>query len=1166
MGIVFTKDQQAVIDHQEGNLLVSAAAGSGKTAVLVERIIQMLLREQDPVPIDQILVLTFTNAAARQMKEKIEARLQQALEIRPEDPFLEEQYHSLTMASIMTNHAFCLQILQDYITRIPDLDPGFRVADETEMALLKLDVLANVLEEFYSEALSPELSQKSEDFLSLIDAYGGSRQDSQIEDLLLQVYAFMENDPKPLAWLDRAVEQLNPDHWQEAGENIWMQLAAAQIETELTAAAAMHQNLTRILTEAGAQALAEKFQAAIEELSEQQTVKAQALAAKKLAWPRMSYAAFKEDPQQEQQVKQLLGQMKESFKRAASLAETFWSQKTLDRMRTLTFPAMRGMRAVLQAFDKAYTKKKREKNLVEFSDFEHGALAILEDESVAADLIQHYRYIYIDEYQDSNRLQEAIIERIARRGEDGQPCNVFMVGDVKQSIYRFRQADPSLFLEKYETYGTTPHTKKLVLGQNFRSERPVLAAVNFIFEAIMHKESAELEYGEAERLYPAKPENDEAKAAELWVLETDPALDSRQQSEREAKLVADEIERLIQQGASYRDIVILMRSVSTQGEIYRKALEKRGIPAYAESSENFYDTQEIRTMMNLLHVLDNPRQDIPLMGVLYSPIAGFTEAELGMVRLAAPEADFYEALQIFAAQEMQDLCHQKAQDFMAKLARWRELARFNRVHDLLWRLYVDTGYYLYASSMPGGRVRKANLDLLLEKSIAFEKGIYSGLYQFLRYVEKLDRYRKSQDEAKILSEEENLVRIMTIHKSKGLEFPVVFAVGLGRKWNTRDVDGKILLHQKWGIGAAVIDSKRYVRYPSMTTEILKNELLKEMTAEEMRLLYVAMTRAQSRLFLVGSRKPKEEVVQPAADWRMETREVLQARTYLEWVEKVVSAKAGSPLIYRVWQLGCEDEKAKEQEKTSGQQEAKEETRCPKSMSEQELDQAFSWEYSQLWKSNIPVRLSVSQIKSRQMAETAQEPEEAKAFFVEAEENQAEGIQKTRGADRGTAFHTVMAQADWNSFQDADKLEKEVQRLLQEGRLSKEEEKILERSWIRRFADSDLYRRMLWQETIYLEKPFMMSIPLRELASFAPQLNYGADEQPMMIQGMIDCYFYEDGGWVLVDYKTDRTLDEQRLSGYRTQLALYAQALENATGISVKQRLIYDVRRGKEIIC
>lgn len=1156
----FTKEQQAVINHEDGNLLVSAAAGSGKTAVLVERIIRMALSRTDPVPLDQILVVTFTSAAARQMREKISERIRGALEENPQDDFLQQQYHALPLASIMTSHAFCLQVLQDYITRIPGLDPGFRVADETEIELLRVDVLSQVLEEFYTEALAPEASPDSRDFLAFMDAYGGSRQDVQVEELLLGIYRFMESDPDPVGWLEKAVRQLDPDTWQQ--DNVWTQAAAQEVRQ----AAEEGMEALRLLCcqlqeaaekkpkEAGkAGKLIQQLQQSVQSIADSADAPASelSLACRSAVWPRMSYTLFKDDPAAEALAKDTTAQMKEAFRKAGSIYAIFWDEAALKRQKQLILPAMRGMEQLLKAFDCAYRQAKTEKNLVEFSDFEHDALQILQDDAVSEDFRRQYRYIYIDEYQDSNPLQEAIMERIARKDENGQSCNIFMVGDVKQSIYRFRQADPSLFMEKYKTYGTRPNTRRLVLGRNFRSERPVLDAVNFIFEALMREESGELEYGEVERLYPGLPEQPQAPSAELRVLETDRE-DSRQRLEAEAQEAADYILQRTAEGADYRDVVILLRSVSGAGEVYRQVLEQNGIPAYTETSESFYDTQEIRTVMNLLHVLDNPHQDIPLMGVLYSPVVGMTESELGMVRLAAMDHDFYDALTAFGRQDREDAAHQKVRGFLRQTERWRQMAQTSTIHDLLWTLLEETGYYLYASSMPGGALRRANLDLLLEKSIAFEKGIYSGLYQFLRYVEKMDRYQKTQDEAKSLNEDENLVRIMTIHKSKGLQFPIVILGGLGRSWNRKDLNRSVLLHRSMGIGTDAVDSRQYVRYPSMTKEAIRYRLQREMAAEEMRLLYVGMTRAQKRLLLLGCRKEKKRAAAENSTWRMPVSQALSAGCCLDWVETIVQKKTGSPFWYQVRSY-----EPKEAEPALQQTPAEEKGRNE----QQPADRLLGWTYPYIWRSQVPVRLSVSQIKQRRME---QEPEfqDETAYFVQAESSQ----QPLGGADRGTAFHTAMAQLSLNAMQDDAMLERELQEMARSGRISDEELQLLPRRWIRGFAGTGLYRRMLRAQQVYREKPFMMSMSLTELAELASELSYGEGSESVMVQGMIDCCFKEQDGWILVDYKTDRELDEAKLEGYRVQLALYARAMAQATGCPVAQRILYDVRREREIEC
>lgn len=1201
----FTPDQQAVIDHQEGNLLVSAAAGSGKTAVLVERIVRMITDRENPVPVERLLVVTFTSAAARQMKEKIEGRIREALESCAKETeasaYLEEQYYGMAMANIMTNHAFCLQILQDYITRIPGLDPGFRVADETEIQLLRIDVLAKVLEQFYTDALKPQMSEESAEFLAFMDAYGGMRQDSQVEELLLSVYNYMESDPNPIEWLERSIRQMDPAAWQK--ENPWQRLAQDQLERDLAEGQENLEQLIDLFVDAAAKLdakgadkvgkLIKSLQESVDTVMQMSKPDQRALACKELSWPRMSYACFKNEPTKEARAKELLTQVKDAFGRVGELYDSFWAEEAMSRLQTLVLPAMRGMKRLLIAFDRAYKSEKREKNLVEFSDFEHGALEILQDDAVAADLRERFLYIYIDEYQDSNRLQEAIIDRIARKDESGQAMNVFMVGDVKQSIYRFRQADPTLFLEKYAYYGERANTRKLLLKQNFRSDSSVLVATNFVFEALMQRESGEMEYDDEQRLYQGRKDEEQQKA-ELCVIRSE-KMDSAQLIEAEAQQVAERIRQLADEGRSYRDMVILMRSVSGQADIYRKVLESKGIPVYAESSENFYDTREIQTMMNLLHVLDNPRQDIPLMGVLYSPVAGMTEAELGQIRLAAAEGDFFDALVNYGLNARPGSLKEKVQGFLNRLVKWREWVKVDTIHDLLWKLYQDTGFYLYASAMPGGAVRRANLDLLLEKSVAFEKGIYSGLYQFLRYVEKMDKNRKTQEEAKILGEDENLVRIMTIHKSKGLEFPVVFLVGLGRKWNTKDLDRRILLHGRLGIGAETIDSEHFVKYPSMTKRAIREQLARELVAEEMRLLYVAMTRAKHQLLMFGATAKEEELRSERKEigWKMPPAKVLQARNYLQWLEEILQCKADSPIVYRRIQMDGSEDVAEGDETTKARIVAtaawpSEQVNDEMSWGKDETACVFAWKYDSEEMSRLPVRLSVSQIKQRKLEEIEEETQQSLLTVVEAKQadeqkdaKQEMGLQQERtpkkeagGADRGTAFHTVMAQADWRGFERRGALEDELQRLVSVGKLTREEEKLVNRNWLLSFGWSSLYQRIMQAPKIYKEKPFMMSLTvgkLKEMAGDVWQAEYLNDKvlasnEEIMVQGMMDCYFLENGKWVLVDYKTDRELDEGRLESYRLQLRLYAHALEGATGIEVGEKILYDVRRGKEILC
>lgn len=1189
MAIAFTPEQETIIQHREGNVLVSAAAGSGKTAVLVERIVQMILDPNDPVPVDQILVVTFTNAAARQMKEKIRQRIEEALDDRPEDLFLEEQYHAMAVSSIMTLHAFCLRIMEEYITRIPDLDPGFRVADETEMLLLKTDVLAAVLERFYTEALKPEPGQESQDFLAFMEAFGGSRRDNQVEERLLSIYQFMQSDPDPMGWLARSVAALDPDTWHapREGEQAavgWSRLVEQKVQTLVQQGWAAYQALDEQFARA-LQALhltekelarGQKLRAALDEAWDAVHFEAAgaviAEQCSRIAWPRMSYDLFKEDPQQAELAKQTVSRMKEAVGRCGSFYASFYAPEAQKRQRELVLPAARGMAQLIRAFDAAYQAAKHEKNLVEFADFEHHALAILQDAQICADLRDQYRYIYIDEYQDSSPIQEAIIEKIARKTAEGQSCNVFMVGDIKQSIYRFRQADPTLFLEKYQSYdrqAVAPRPRLLVLSQNFRSSRSVIAAVNDIFEALMQTESAEMEYGDDQRLRPGLAEEAQGRPAELWVLEAPQGEDSQAKIEAEAALTARQIESLLAEGYAKRDIVILLRSIAQQGEIYRKALAARGIEAYTESSENFYDTLEVRTVLNLLHIIDNPRQDIPLMGVLHSPMVGLSAAQLGQIRLAARQADFYEALLAFAQGDPASDTVQKVKRFLNQLSGWREAARRYTVHDLLWKLYRETQYDVYVSSMPGGALRRANLDLLLEKSIAFEKGMYSGLYQFLRYIEKIDKNRKTQEEAKILGEEEDLVRIMTIHKSKGLEFPIVFVAGLGREFNRRDQRDALLLHAKLGIGVDAVDAQHYVRYKTATKAVLQEQLQKEMIAEEMRLLYVAMTRAQKQLIMVGTRAArKEEPFASCGPWKMPPEQALQAKCYLDFLLPILQHNENIAVAYHAVpmdQLPSEEDKKKAPDPVIEEAGELQET--------EQIEKRLSWQYPNAWASRVPLRLTVSQIKTQRRWEEEEDEKSETAYFIA----ESASAHEPGGALRGTALHTVLAQADLIKLREAASCEAEIQRLVTSGNMSADMGKLVNRSWLQRFAASSLCDRMVQSQRYYRERPFMMRMSLAELAEFSEALAYGGrsadgkmneslQQAYIMVQGMIDCYFEEAGGLVLVDYKTDWILDEEKIEGYAVQLRLYERALTRALQKPVVQRILYDVRRGKEIEC
>ena len=1180
----WTEEQKQVIAHRRGNALVSAAAGSGKTAVLVERVLQMLLDPEAPVLLDRLLIVTFTNAAAAQMKEKIRDRLQQAAEQAPDNPFIQEQMDRMAQASITTIHAFCLQIIRDYITRIPELDPGFRVGEQTEMELLRSDVLSRVLEDCY---LRSEVDPEAErDFLAFVEACGGTRQDTGLEELLLKVYGFAESMPDPEAWLHRAVENYSPGSCEDITGTPWYPIIQEELIRTAEDALGSYEQAEGLLENASDPEKAEKTRRILRNLEDQvtallegaetDTVEAFSLGLSQISFPRMAYPS--QEPQEKERIRNYTDGAKDMLREKAGLWGRLWSPEARQRLEEQVYPVLRGLEMVLRQFHGAYQKAKAEQNILEFSDFEHFALRILregpEGETTAAAraIREQFDWICIDEYQDSNPIQERILTAIARTDARGEPQNIFMVGDVKQSIYRFRHAEPGLFMEKYDAYGKKEGTSRYLLTRNFRSRPEILRAVNAIFSALMSRENGELDYSEEQQLNPGRefpPRPSEEPPVVLNLLKAGRDRSAEVCFRAEADWIARDIERLLksrlpiwdEEAQGYRpvqesDIVILLRSVAGRSDTLKRRLEQSLIPCYAESDVNFFDTPEIRLILQLLQILDNPRQDIPLAGVLYSPIFGFTGEELARLRLLNREEEFYKAVE--AGRQCEDpKLRKKVQAFFDRLQNWRRLAADSTIHDLLWQIYQESGYYLYASAMPGGEQRRANLDLLLEKSIEFEKGIYSGLFQFLRYVDKLERSQKQTDEAKTVGEGEKAVRIMSIHKSKGLEFPVVYLAGLGSGFNRKDLDAPLLLHRTLGLGAYAMEPGEYLRYTTLPREALRIKLRQEMTAEEMRILYVALTRAREYLILTGTVAREEDEESPVeslrltGEGRLPAFAVRNAGSWLEWLEPIIRERQDCGAEYREFAV-TPPEEDEEEPLSPGAAEAGGES------AGMDPDQAFGWQYSYQAETRMGVRFSVSEVKK--YGEESREEEEQTIPLIRGEKE---------GALRGTAMHAFLANADFGRMQNSEDLQRQIAEMQKRGLLAPEDSERLDRTALLRFGASALCSRMQQACALKREQPFIMSFTLGEMEELCPgwltESAAGRDTR-LMIQGIIDCFFEEQGEIVLVDYKTDRNLGEKERRQYGRQLRLYQAALERTTGKRVKEKLLYWTRTGEEIHC
>ena len=1158
MDIQFTSEQQCVINHQDGDLLVSAAAGSGKTAVLVERVLRMLTDPAHPVPLSRMLIVTFTNAAAEQMKEKIEKAILAKIEKGQGTPFLESQLREVASSHIQTNHAFSLYVLKQYITRIPGLDPGFRVADEAEAELIRINVLRDCLEYFYSEALKNEPSQDAKDFLTFIDCYGGRTQDRSIENLVLEIYHFMESEPDPLSWLSRSVDQTDPDRsFHFSSEDIYplerFSRALSQLitcyEDVINQAPDGEKGKDKFISFV---AELQRVQDHIMDRSDQEIY--QYLTG--FSWPKASYQV-KWHPDGESLRKSLYEQVKKLSYQICSFGEFCFNSKVESLRHEFHFPAMRGLEALMRRLIEELRKEKNRRNLIEISDFEHYCLELLEDPLICRDLQNQFEYIYVDEYQDCSGIQEAILQKISRKDTNGHSCNLFLVGDVKQSIYRFRQADPGLFLEKYKTYGKIPSTERLLLSHNFRSFGNIIDSVNHVFRFLMTEQVGGLTYGEEEALRPGDPGMPMGEETSLFVL-TAEKMSSDELAQLEAKFTAQQIQKEILSGRKPGDIVILMRS-TTVGEYYLQELKKLGIACISDRSENFYDTREIQTIVNLLKIIDNPRQDIPLLGVLLSAIAGFTEEDLGILRMTNPEGDLYEAMLTYPEKGTNQLLLNKVEVFLHSLTEWRKNAKILGIRDLLWYLYRSTGIYLYFLSTERGRERSANLDLLIRKADAFENGTFHGLYAFLQYIEQLNKNRQEEAEAKIIETSTQTVRLLTIHKSKGLEFPVVYVAGLGRSFNLKDIKGSCQMHSRLGLGLPLADPRNLVQMDSIFNQMIRSEKKKEMMAEELRLLYVAMTRAMEKLVLIGSAKGDFSTASDTGeeDESDKTARILSADSFLSLLQYLIQKQGPGPIQVTVRNLDDEQE----QDTQNILHISPSSESAPVETITEDLSEKFDYHYPYLVLGRTPQLISVSSVKE----EALDEIEEVTGPSEAAEFEYSEG--RMSPSERGTLFHTIAAMADPALLEEGQVL-KAMEDLAKQGIIKRENINDIPLGWLSKWAGSDLFRRMRQSKEVYHEEPFVMSVPIHEIktiSSIAKDIP-DTEEKEIMIQGIIDLFFREEDGFVLVDYKTDKVLDEGKIHGYGVQLSLYQRAIERATGVPVKEKKLFAVRKGEEIPC
>ena len=1242
---LWTEEQKAVIAHREGNLLVSAAAGSGKTAVLVEHVLSLILEEN--ASLSSLVLMTFTEAAAEEMKERIKKRLEEHLQ-KGYDKRILREIALLPTANISTIHAFCKRLIEENYAGL-SIDAHFRIGDTGEMSLLQSDILEELLEEEYEK--------KEESFLAFVDQFSMGKKDKGIEELILKLYNLASAMPFPKAYLEGLLEEDALSRREK-----WEKDLYEDMKSRLKNLSLLYEDALDLCREPNGPI---EYEERILEERDQCLALANTENLEDLVrgLESLNFGRLKSTKSEGKELvkslrergKKTLKTWQESYRLLPEELEEDVEEKGQKRIQELV--------RLCLLFMERYQKEKEERAVLDFSDLEHFALKLLyqdgQHSALADELAKSYREILVDEYQDSNLVQEYIVRALSQE-RFGKP-NVFQVGDVKQSIYRFRMARPELFLEKYhdESY------PKIFLRKNFRSDEGVLSAVNTLFFKIMKKDFGGIEYDLENSLFLGKLRTEEARQeedsitgrqrrdqTELLLLElekTGPTgeegdEDSKEDDskgddcnsssnsssnsasgkslsklELECKMIAAKVRELLEKGYAYKDMVILLRSPHSVSREMVDIFGKEGIPAYAELKTGYYSAVEVETVLSFLAIIDNPRQDIPMAAVLRSPLFSFTDEELGQIVLV--KGSLYEKpydkrkenavnLSLQVEKALPPALEEKWQNFQNKLERYRRLSRSLRLHSLLTLIYEETDYYNYVRALPLGEKRQANLDQLLEDAKQFEKGSYSGLFHFIRYIEKVKKQEQDQGEATVFSEKDDLLRIMSIHHSKGLQFKVVFLSQLHKTFNKMDSKAKMLMDSELGLAADYLDLETRIKYPSLHKIAIKEKGERESLGEELRVLYVAMTRAEEKLILTGVCKNEEDLIKkfPVQE-RLSLEDIRGASSYLAWILMAYSrsffesTKTEEIALRFISKEDLEENEGKAMgEAISLEKKLYEflETGREKTEAEKLMEEHFSYVYPFEKSTHRSPKYSVSLLKMKAMeehgesiSETGQEgravaPEWDEEKIDKAEEiaeglesqehstkDKGEGNTETKQQDKekpdspliqkmkaegknigaaiGDSYHHALAFYDYS---------KDISQL--SDYLSPEEYGLLNQEKLKKFLGSplgQLFAKAYKENTLYREQHFMQEVEYEKLFPEDGEDNV----EKVILQGIIDAFIMEEEGIILVDYKTDRVKDGEELRNrYQKQIDLYSKALEQILGKKVKRRVLYSFSLGEEV--
>lgn len=1257
MGMKFTPEQQRVIELHNSNILVSAAAGSGKTAVLVERIIRMICDGEHPADIDRLLIVTFTNAAAAEMRERIAAGITARLEADSGNEHIQKQSALLHNAQITTIDSFSLFLIRNHFNEI-GLDPDFRVADEGEIKLLQQEVLAQLLEDAYAGQFAPEAPEQ---FHACVEYFCPGGRESVLEQHILNLSRYAGSFPWPEEWLEERKNDYAAGDMEALVHSDYGQYLTERVNRTVEGCLEKLQEIKRLCElPDGPYMYGELTDAEIEQLERLTSCKDLEEQAAKV--PAVTFARLpsKKDDSVDPAKRELAKAIRNSVKDTLSdLSESYFKtplELAVEQGKACREPLRMLLDLVLE-FDRRLLAAKQERHLIDFSDMEHYALQILlkrekveetggtgtdhaetkyriVPSDVAMEYRQYFQEILIDEYQDSNLVQEYLLSAIS--GEEEGRYNRFMVGDVKQSIYKFRLARPELFLEKYDIYQETGDLCRIDLAKNFRSRIQVVDAVNDVFSRIMSREIGGIAYDDKAALYPGavypaqedpaygselllirKPEKGEREESGIGEQHTEGAgvlVDYDNVRQLEALAIAARIKQLkgslqVMEKSTgelrpvrYSDMVILLRTTSGWDEEFKKILEQQGIPVYITSKTGYFGALEVQELLQFLRVLDNPRQDIPLFGVMQSVFGGFTQEEIAQIR-SGGEGHFrkrmtlYEALKEVAQSgrtveegEETELSF-KAKEFLQRIDHYRDLTPFTSIRDLLQRILDDYDYLNYVTALPAGSKRRANVEMLLTKASAFEKTSYFGLFHFIRYMEQLEKYDVDYGEADTLDENADVVRIMSIHKSKGLEFPVVFVSGLSKRFNMQDANQSLIVDMDLGVAVDYVDSVRRIKNKTLRRAVLSAKMKEDNLAEELRVLYVALTRAREKLILTAvldKADEKWELAQMTGQERLTYLDFCEAGNYMDFLLPILPKTGITVKTLRTEDLAAEE--LGEQLRMGDRREqlrliACGETPLTGDPEENErklmhLRERFAYQYPHPGLQKLYTKTTVSELKIAAMAE-----KDEAAFHTFEEKEVVPYIpgfrreqEKVSGAVRGNAFHRVMelldfmyvfvesglfekCPGDYETYRkrlDAERLKNRLEEFLQREtvslRLTEEYAKAVSLPKILNFLEQELAYRM-WraqeQGLLYREQPFVLGIDAKRLD---PDLPEG---EKVLIQGIIDVFFIEDGEIVLLDYKTD-VIDslEALWNRYNVQIQYYEEALTKLMQMPVKERILY----------